>query len=526
MSDLRWTDKGEKQEYTDATIERVGRDTARLTRGGPGDNSKPGQVDTSQWWVDISPKTKDKGTANPSLIGQSPEDKSIIQQAKDEDIFFCTIPFTQAYSEMDGGWKACCFAHRSANGPTVEDTSIKDWMENSDYMKSIRKEMTTVNSDLKKVKRYCQRCIADEKRYGRSRRTNCLKIHTNNPEFSDDIIKNVEMYKASGVWAFDERIIEIQLKIFGSECNLDCHMCLHTNSSIRQRGAEKGVWNTKLWEEEMDADWESVQRDFKLHGKDRTGTFKGSIKSTIEQVVELAPYIRSIKIIGGEPLIMKKHYQMMDAIVETGHAKHIYVKYQTNLTKVSVGKHSMFDYAPHFREIAVVGSVDGVGKTIEYMRRRTNWQELEDNIKECGKYPNVVVDFNGLVSFLSVLRFYEVPEYVKSNPNIFQINWAILETPRSLRPNNLPQKIKDELIPKYKEWPDIVASLERPPEKDFNIQEVFSYLLKQDKYYKGTKWEMNLFDVFPELEEYYDPTYVPQDELKGTLNIENKEDIL
>ena len=526
MSDLRWTDKGEKQEYTDATIERVGRDTARLTRGGPGDNSKPGQVDTSQWWVDISPKTKDKGTANSSLIGQSPEDKSIIQQAKDEDIFFCTIPFTQAYSEMDGGWKACCFAHRSANGPTVEDTSIKDWMENSDYMKSIRKEMTTVNSDLKKVKRYCQRCIADEKRYGRSRRTNCLKIHTNNPEFSDDIIKNVEMYKASGVWAFDERIIEIQLKIFGSECNLDCHMCLHTNSSIRQRGAEKGVWNTKLWEEEMDADWESVQRDFKLHGKDRTGTFKGSIKSTIEQVVELAPYIRSIKIIGGEPLIMKKHYQMMDAIVETGHAKHIYVKYQTNLTKVSVGKHSMFDYAPHFREIAVVGSVDGVGKTIEYMRRRTNWQELEDNIKECGKYPNVVVDFNGLVSFLSVLRFYEVPEYVKSNPNIFQINWAILETPRSLRPNNLPQKIKDELIPKYKEWPDIVASLERPPEKDFNIQEVFAYLLKQDKYYEGTKWEMHLFDVFPELEEYYDPTYVPQDELKGTLNIENKEDIL
>ena len=427
---------------------------------------------------------------------------------------------------MDGGWKACCFAHRSANGPTVEDTSIKDWMENSDYMKSIRKEMTTINSKLEKVKRFCQRCIADEKRYGRSRRTNCLKIHTNNPEFADDIIKNVEMYKASGVWAFDERIIEIQLKIFGSECNLDCHMCLHTNSSIRQRGAEKGVWNTKLWEEEMDADWESVQRDFKLHGKDRTGTFKGSVKSTIEQVVELAPYIRSIKIIGGEPLIMKKHYQMMDAIVETGHAKHIYVKYQTNLTKVSVGKHSMFDYAPHFREIAVVGSVDGVGKTIEYMRRRTNWQELEDNIKECGKYPNVVVDFNGLVSFLSVLRFYEVPEYVKSNPNIFQINWAILETPRSLRPNNLPQKIKDKLIPKYKEWPDIVASLERPPEKDFNIQEVFAYLLKQDKYYKGTKWEMNLFDVFPELEEYYDPTYVSQDELKGTLNIENKEDIL
>ena len=503
---------------TDLTVDRVGDEEARLTRGGPGDNSKPGQVDTSQWWLDLSKKTKDEGTAEPSLSNQLPKDKSIIQQAKDEDIFFCTIPFTQAYSDMDGGWKACCFAHRSVTGPTVEDTSVIDWMENSDYMKSIRKEMTTVGSDLKNVKNICQRCISDEERYGRSRRTNCLKIHTNNPEFSDDIIKNVKLYKASGMWAFDQRIIEIQLKIFGSECNLDCHMCLHTNSSIRQAGANKGVWNKKLWEEEMDADWESNQRDFKLHGKDRTGVFKGSIKSTIEQVVDLAPYIRSVKIIGGEPLIMKKHYQMMDAIVKTGHAKHIYVKYQTNLTVVSVGKHSMFDYAPHFREIAVVGSVDGVGKSIEYMRRRTNWKELEDNITECGKYPNVVVDFNGLVSFLSVLRFYEVPEYVKNNPNIFQINWAMLETPRSLRPNNLPKKLKDELIPKYKKYPDIVAALERPAEKDFNIQEVFSYLLKQDKYYKGTKWEMNLFDVFPELEEYYDPNYISQDDLNLTVN--------
>ena len=42
---------------------------------------------------------------------------------------------------------------------------------------------------------------------------------------------------------------------------------------------------------------------------------------------------------------MKQHYKMMDAIVKTGHAKHIFIKYQTNLTKVSVGKHSMFDYA-------------------------------------------------------------------------------------------------------------------------------------------------------------------------------------
>ena len=42
----------------DLTRERLGDEEARLTRGGPGDKSKPGQVDTSQWWVDLSKKNQ------------------------------------------------------------------------------------------------------------------------------------------------------------------------------------------------------------------------------------------------------------------------------------------------------------------------------------------------------------------------------------------------------------------------------------------------------------------------------------
>ena len=55
-----------------------------------------------------------------------------------------------------------------------------------------------------------------------------------------------------------------------------------------KRGAEKGVWSKEIWEQELN--WEENKEEFKLHGKDRT-------KGVIEQVIELAPYIRSIKII-------------------------------------------------------------------------------------------------------------------------------------------------------------------------------------------------------------------------------------
>ena len=49
------------------------------------------------------------------------------------------------------------------------------------------------------------------------------------------------------------------------------------------------------------------------------------------------------------------------------------------------------------------------------MRRRTVWNKVLENIEYCKKYPNVVIDFNGLVSFLSVLRFYEVVDWCKEN---------------------------------------------------------------------------------------------------------------
>ncbi len=224
----------------------------------------------------------------------------------------------------------------------------------------------------------------------------------------------------------------------------------------------------------------------------------------VEQTVALAPWIRSIKIIGGEPLIMKKHYELLDRLIEEDQAKHIMIKYQTNLTETKAGKHNIFNYIPHFKLVCMVASVDGIGPVIEYMRRRTDWDKVMKNTEYCREHDNANVDFNGLVSFLSVMRFYEVIDFCLERPKLIdQINWAMLEEPHSLRVNNLPKKIKDSLIHKYERFPDIQMALEMDADEHINIQDTFDYLLLQDEYYVGTKWEMHLFDVFPELEEFY-----------------------
>lgn len=40
------------------------------------------------------------------------------------------------------------------------------------------------------------------------------------------------------------------------------------------------------------------------------------------------------------------------------------------------------------------------------------------------------------------------------------------------------------------------------------LQRTLKYFLDGDEYYKGTRYELNLFDVFPELEEFYKPVQI------------------
>jgi hypothetical protein len=207
-----------------------------LTKGGPGDKSSPGNVNTDAWWQRLDETGKEIAA----------KEDSIVQQAKNKDIYFCTIPFTQIYSELDGQYQACCFG--APSGISVEEVPLKEWMEKSDYMNDLRREMTTVGSNLKAVDKWCWRCRSDEKKYGRSRRTNCMKIHTNDPNFWNKIERQANKFRETGEFTLKGagRIFEVQLKIYGSECNLDCYMCHHDNSSTRWQVAQKGVWSDKI----------------------------------------------------------------------------------------------------------------------------------------------------------------------------------------------------------------------------------------------------------------------------------------
>ena len=452
-------------------------------------NSKPGNVDTSDWFSTLSKEGEERKL----------DPNSIMNRAKRKDSWFCVHPFAEMFIELDGSYKACCLAGKSEKH-NINNTSIKSWMEDSDYMNNLRKEMLDPSNGNKTINEHCIRCIRDEERYGKSRRTHHMWRESNSKDRWDRIERNVRMFEKTGVWTFDERIMQIQLKSFGIECNLDCHMCNHDSSSMRIDMMNKH----NVYSEKMFGSMEKTQRKIKLVEDNLNKIDK---KSVVEQIKELAPYLNSIKIIGGEPLIMKKYFDFLNEILKTGHAEHITVKFQTNLTKLGEGNHKFIDFVPHFKQTSFTASIDGVNQYAEYLRRRSNWQEILDNIDllNSDKYKDkAFVDVNSVITCFSVLRFDEVIKFCKENPGIRSAGWLMIERPKSLRVNNLPKKLKDKLIPKYKGWPDIQSALSMPEEPDNDFQDTLNYMLKQDKAYKGTKWEMNLFDVFPELKEYHD----------------------
>lgn len=453
-----------------------------LTKGGPGDKFLGnGKVDTTEWFQNID---------------------ILENQIKNQEIWFCTAPFQQVYTNTDGSWAPCSWATMPKDGPTIYDTPMRMWFIHNDDFNQLRREMTTPNSDLSLCKKWCKSCMKQEKVYGRSRRQTSLKIQTNDTALWPNIRSAVERFKNTAKGRMEDKVFEVQIKAFGNTCNLDCYMCMPSDSSTRI----KTLSNNSLLEQKI-FDTERLKNDKKLKFLENE-----TLDRTIEQIAKMSPYIYNLKLIGGEPLVMKQYYQLLDKIIETGNSKNIKIKFQTNLSVLNFDKIKLTDYIPKFESFEFTVSLDGIGQTNNYIRRRSNWDDIVKNIKTVSKYPNVRININGAVSFLSVLRFYELIDWYNDNIKIFgdnsQINWSNIRNPAKLSANVLPIKIKEQLIPKYKNFPDIQNVL-KESSGGFDYQDTLDYLLMNDKYYKDTKWNYNLFDVFPELEEFYQTDIIP-----------------
>ena len=84
--------------------------------------------------------------------------------------------------------------------------------------------------------------------------------------------------------------------------------------------------------------------------------------------------------VGGEPLMYEQHWRYMQRIIELGDGQNVYARYNTNLSRVDYRGCNLYrDILAHVRDWQICASLDGTGRTGEYIRTGLDYSRWRSN---------------------------------------------------------------------------------------------------------------------------------------------------
>jgi len=336
-------------------------------------------------------------------------------------------PFTGLATREDGAVKVCC---RSLPVGNIKCQSLEEiW--NNDTMRKVRFQV--LNNERPDV---CKPCFDLEDQGVESLR----QRHINGiiPEARINLYPNALLQE---ILPFEFPTIEIKLN---NLCNLKCRMCNPLDSTN--------------WK-----DWDKVEPFYKKENNYLVGTIRELVDTPGKYIgtfddsdnwwtsfEKLLPYFRRVEFAGGEPLINPQHYKILDMLKPYG--KDIEIKYATNGTTLGISKgRTIHDYWPHFRSVAVNVSIDGIHDVYNYIRGNGDFNQVEENIKEIKKIPNVsrvVGAFTAQAG--NVLQAAECIDYFINKMDIIFYSHRV-SYPNCLSAQVLPQELKEIAIQRLQE---------------------------------------------------------------------------
>ncbi|NQT94715.1 MAG: radical SAM protein [Lentisphaerae bacterium] len=398
---------------------------------------------------------------------------------------FCVEPWTHLTADVRGDWTLCCVARAMAydqpRGP-LEHYNSKD-------VQASRRAM--LRGKRRAVSRYCSPCHQIEDRSGISRR-----MIRNDEVLNDVRLKPLldemvtQSFLAPGKDVTPNHI-NIDMKVFGNTCNLRCYMCGPDSSSSwgneKKRSGDLAAshasqviaWNDSWTEEQRRKFWEDVEA--------------------------LLPVVHNVKFTGGEPLLNRLHYDLVDFIVRSGHAGGLTLTYISNTTRLpSLKGKTVFDYLEHFKRVEWLCSIDNLGDKNDYMRYPSRFGSIMDNVRMLSSLENVTVSIFVTVSLLNALDITGLYDFFESDRVIDgRIDFSNhLLNPDYLQCWNLPEPLKKEAIRKLTQHKQSekfipIVKLLSNPSREKKWREAVRFLRRLDSR-RGT----NLLQTFPKLTPY------------------------
>ena len=350
---------------------------------------------------------------------------------------FCMMPWVHMHAFPDGRAYPCCLAdYWHPVGDLRKNTMAEVW--NQQPYRTIRLNMLSDQPSKE-----CTKCYEQEQNGFFSMRNDSNRNYGHH-------VAEVDSTLADGSHPdFKIRYWDIR---FSNLCNFRCRSCGPIFSSNWYND------HVKLYNQVPD-----------VLGRDMLRIeYAGRTEDDIEQQMqEHIPYLEQVYFAGGEPLIMKEHYTLLEKLIKADKTD-VRIQYNTNFSELRFKDKHVFEYWKHFKNVSVGASLDASGDRAELMRKGTDWQQTLDNRRRMmAEVPHVDFYISATVSAMNVLHVLdfhrEWTELGLIQAKDFNIN--ICQSPEWYRIDILPEKFKNEvIIPAYEkhlEWLEPQDTLQR-----------------------------------------------------------------
>jgi molybdenum cofactor biosynthesis enzyme MoaA len=159
----------------------------------------------------------------------------------------------------------------------------------------------------------------------------------------------------------------------------------------------------------------------------------------IDQVID---QIRYIEFTGGEPFMIKEHFELLQRMVDRGIAGNVEIHYNTNGTQYPEHAEEIWR---HFKAVEIAFSIDDVAERFEYQRTNAVWNDVVDNIKRFrdlrSRNSNIQLQACITVNVFNVMYLEEVANWAEQQRFNF-VYWNMLHEAFYFSIGTMPESVK------------------------------------------------------------------------------------
>lgn len=403
---------------------------------------------------------------------------------------FCMLPWMHLHAFPDGRAYPCCLSDYWHPVGDLRKNTMKEVWNQTPY-RTMRKNMLE-----DKPCKECVKCYEQEEHGAFSMRYDANRNYGHH-------ISEVDKTREDGTNPeFKIRYWDVR---FSNLCNFRCRSCGPIFSSNWYND------HVKLY---------GVVPDVLKRPMDRVEYTTGNEDGMLAQMEEHIPFLEQVYFAGGEPLIMKEHYYLLEKLIEYGKTD-VRIQYNTNFSEMRYKDKHVFDYWKHFKNVSVGASLDASGTRAELIRKGADWQQTVTNRELMMKeVPHVDFYVSSTISSMNVLHVLDFHKEWTQMGLIKAKDWNvnICQSPDWYRADIFSPEFKENVIrPAYEEhlaWLEPKDSLKRATS---GFKGVLSFIMNTNGHHNWKTFiektaELdrvrgeNFWEIFKEYAELYEPT--------------------